>query len=242
MKKILVLITALMIGLSSAFAIDLIEGRKVELSELDFNTVVSYPYKITNKSDNDVSILMIKKEIKTDKMYRVSPSKNGNYYVVECSYDGGKTWHFTDSSPDLEEANKKMEYLKKGLTTSGLTHEEAKASIPEGAPTIGDSDQNSKTKSTKKEKTDEILEVYEYVIPANSTVNFVFTNECKRNKEFWGFGWVNNNSYISNGGADWWSRQGNIIINKDGYLTYLENNVRKNMCQIKKLSHNYLMD
>ena len=154
MKKIIILIMALMIGLSSAFAIDLIEGRKVELSELDFNTVVSYPYKITNKSDNDVSILMIKKEIKTG----------------------------------------------------------------------------------------EILEVYEYVIPANSTVNFVFTNECKTNKEFWGFGWVNNNSSISNGGADWWSRQGNIIINKDGYLTYLENNVRKNMCQIKKLSHNYLMD
>ena len=75
-----------------------------------------------------------------------------------------------------------------------------------------------------------------------NVMNFGFTNECKTNKEFWGFGWVNNNSSISNGGADWWSRQGNIIINKDGYLTYLENNVRKNMCQIKKLSHNYLMD
>ena len=62
MKKIIILIMVLMIGLSSAFAIDLIEGRKVELSELDFNTVVSYPYKITNKSDNDVSILMIKKK------------------------------------------------------------------------------------------------------------------------------------------------------------------------------------
>ena len=87
---------------------------------------------------------------KKERMYRVSPSKNGNYYVVERSYDDGKTWHFTDSSPDLEEANKKMEYLKNGLTASGLTQEEAKASIPEDTPTIGDSDQNSKTKSTKK--------------------------------------------------------------------------------------------
>lgn len=34
MKKIIILIMALMIGLSNAFAIDLIEGRKVELSEL----------------------------------------------------------------------------------------------------------------------------------------------------------------------------------------------------------------
>ena len=65
MKKILVLIMTLMFGLSSAFAIEnLIEGRKVELSELELTKVVSYPYKITNKSDNDVSILMIKREKK----------------------------------------------------------------------------------------------------------------------------------------------------------------------------------
>ena len=37
-----------------------------------------------------------------DKMYRTSPFKNGNYYVVERSYDDGKTWHFVDSSTDLE--------------------------------------------------------------------------------------------------------------------------------------------
>ena len=90
-----------------------------------------------------------------DKMYRTSPRENGKYYAIESSYDGGKTWHSTgDSSPSQEEANKKMEYLKKGLTTSGLTQEEAKANIPEGTPTIGDSDQNSKTKSTKKENKD----------------------------------------------------------------------------------------
>ena len=85
-----------------------------------------------------------------DKMYRTSPRENGKYYAIESSYDGGKTWHFIDSSPDLEEANRKMENMKKGLTASGLTQEEAKASIPEGTPTIGNSDQNSKTKSTKK--------------------------------------------------------------------------------------------
>ena len=143
-----------MIGLSSAFAIDLIEGRKVELSELEFTKVVNYPYKITNKSDNDISILMIKREIKTN----------------------------------------------------------------------------------------EFLEVYEYVIPANSTVNFIFTNEYNINKEDLNFGWVRDDGFIGHGGSKWWSDQGNIIINKDGYLTYLENNVRKNMCQIKKLGYNYLMD
>ena len=88
-----------------------------------------------------------------DKMYRASPRENGKYFAIKSSYDGGKTWHSTgDSSPSQEEANKKIENMKNGLTASGLTQEEAKASIPEGAPTIGDSDQNSKTKSTKKEK------------------------------------------------------------------------------------------
>lgn len=88
-----------------------------------------------------------------NKMYRVSPRENGKYYAIESSYDGGKTWHSTgDSSPTQEEANKKIENMKKGLTTSGLTQEEAKASIPEGTPTIGDSDQNSETKSTKEDK------------------------------------------------------------------------------------------
>ena len=95
-----------------------------------------------------------------DKMYRTSPRENGKYYAIESSYDGGKTWHSTgDSSPSQEEANKKIENLKKGLTTSGLTQEEAKASIPEGTPTIGDSDQNSKTESTKKENKDKMYRV-----------------------------------------------------------------------------------
>ena len=95
-----------------------------------------------------------------DKMYRTSPRENGKYYAIESSYDGGKTWHSTgDSSPTQEEANKKMENMKKGLTASGLTQEEAKASIPEGTPTIGDSDQKSKTESTKKENKDKMYRV-----------------------------------------------------------------------------------
>ena len=62
-----------------------------------------------------------------NKMYRTSPRENGKYYVVEYSYDGGKTWHSTgDSSPSQEEANKKIENMKNGLTASGLTKEEAK--------------------------------------------------------------------------------------------------------------------
>ena len=94
-----------------------------------------------------------------DRIFKVSLSKNGNYFVVESSYDGGKTWHFVDSSPDWEEANLKRACLESGLTASGLTPKEAKASIPEGTPTIGDSDQNSKTKSTKKENKDRIFRV-----------------------------------------------------------------------------------
>ena len=49
-----------------------------------------------------------------DKMYRTSPRENGKYYAIESSYDGGKTWHSTgDSSPTQEEANKKIENMKR---------------------------------------------------------------------------------------------------------------------------------
>ena len=95
-----------------------------------------------------------------DKMYRVSPRENGKYYAIESSYDGGKTWHSTgDSSPTQEEANKKIENMKNGLTVSGLTQEEAKASIPEGTPTIGNADSNSKTVLTKEEDKNKMYRV-----------------------------------------------------------------------------------
>ena len=84
-----------------------------------------------------------------DKMYRTSPRENGKYYAIESSYDGGKSWHSTgDSSPTQEEANKKIENMKNGLTASGLTQEEAKASIPEDTSTNDNA--NSETESTKK--------------------------------------------------------------------------------------------
>ena len=87
-----------------------------------------------------------------DKMYRTSPRENGKYYAIESSYDGGKSWHSTgDSSPTQEEANKKIENIKNGLTASGLTKEQAKANIPEGTPSIGNADPNSKTVLTKEE-------------------------------------------------------------------------------------------
>ena len=63
-------------------------------------------------SDQNSKTESTKKENK-DKMYRVSPAKNGNYYVVESSYDGGKTWHFVDSSPDQEMANRIKKIWKK---------------------------------------------------------------------------------------------------------------------------------
>ena len=86
-----------------------------------------------------------------DKMYRTSPRENGKYYAIESSYDGGKSWHYMGSSTDQEKANRIKENLEKGLTASGLTQEEAKASIPEGTPTIGNADPNSKTVLTKEE-------------------------------------------------------------------------------------------
>lgn len=75
-------------------------------------------------SDSNSKTESTKKENK-NKIYRVSPSKDGSYFVVESSYDGGKTWHSIDSSPDQEKANRIKEYLEKGLTTSGLTPKQA---------------------------------------------------------------------------------------------------------------------
>lgn len=118
-----------------------------------------------------------------DKMYRTSPRENGKYYAIESSYDGGKTWHSTgDSSPTQEEANKKMENIKKGLTASGLTHEEAKASIPEGTPTIGDSDQNSKTKSTKKENKGKM-----YRVSPSKNGNYYVVERSYNDGKTWNF-------------------------------------------------------
>lgn len=84
--------------------------------------------------------------------YRTSPREGGKYYAIESSFDGGKTWHSSgDSAPTLEEANKKIENMKSGLTASGLTQEQAKAEIKDGTPSIGNASSNSKRVLTKKE-------------------------------------------------------------------------------------------
>ena len=140
----------------------------------------------SDKKSKTKSTKKEKKE-KKEKMYRVSPSKDGNYYVVESSYDDGKTWHFTDSSPDLEEANRKMEYLKKGLTTSGLTQEEARANIPEDTSTAQEEiktsipedtstndNANSETESTKKENKNNVNTLTQYEI---DHPNFIENNK-----------------------------------------------------------------
>ena len=84
--------------------------------------------------------------------YRTSPREGGKYYAIESSFDGGKTWRSSgDSAPTLEEANKKIENMKSGLTASGLTQEQAKAEIRDGTPSIGNANPDSKRVLTKKE-------------------------------------------------------------------------------------------
>lgn len=140
---------------------------KGELDEINPERIKQGYKNAVEAGDYDAAVILrqayinAKEKEKKEKMYRVSPSKDGKYYVVESSYDDGKTWNFVDSSPDLEEANKKMEYLKKGLTTSGLTQEEAKTSIPEDTSTNDNSD---KTKSTKKENENNVITLTQYEI------------------------------------------------------------------------------
>lgn len=98
-----------------------------------------------------------------NKIYRASPRENGKYYAIESSYDDGKTWHSTgDSSPTQEEANKKIENMKNGLTASGLTQEEANKKIEaqkkrEAAREAGTADG---AWASQKGPSDEIVEKY----------------------------------------------------------------------------------
>ena len=81
----------------------------------------------------------------------------------------------------------------------------------------------------------EKVEAYEYVIPAKTKDVIEFTAEMDNVKgDWWGFGWVNENGGVGNGGADWWSQQSEIVIDKDGWLTYKENGSTKKMTKIKK--------
>ncbi len=79
-------------------------------------------------------------------------------------------------------------------------------------------------------------EAYEYVIPAKTKDTINFSTEIDALKEdWWGFGWVNENGGVGNGGAEWWSQQSEIVVDKDGFLTYKENGATKKMTKIKKL-------
>ena len=78
-------------------------------------------------------------------------------------------------------------------------------------------------------------EVYEYVISAKSKDTIEFTTVLDMVKgDWWGFGWINENGGVGNGGAEWWSQQNEIVIDKDGWLTYKENGSTKKMTKIKK--------
>ena len=144
MKKLLGILFGLaVLGMTSVFAI---EGKRIDPRTLYKEYPVSYTFKITNKSANDVSIIMIK-------------------------YSG-------DTKADA----------------------------------------------------------IEYVIPAKSSETIEFNETVDSLKgEWWGFGWVNSNGSIGNGSCDWWSQQKEIIIDKDGYLTYKDNGSTKKMSQIQKL-------
>ena len=78
-------------------------------------------------------------------------------------------------------------------------------------------------------------EVYEYVISAKSKDTIEFTTVLDMVKgDWWGFGWVNENGGVGNGGAEWWSQQKEIVIDKDGWLTYKDNGSTQKMAKIKK--------
>ena len=78
-------------------------------------------------------------------------------------------------------------------------------------------------------------EVYEYVIPAKTKDTIEFTTVLDMVKgDWWGFGWVNENGGVGNGGAEWWSQQKEIVIDKDGWLTYKDNGSTQKMAKIKK--------
>lgn len=62
----------------------------------------------------------------TEKQYRVAPSKDGTYYILQFTLNGGKSWNFL-SSGSKDEMDKQLGYVQQGLTTEGLTQDQAKA-------------------------------------------------------------------------------------------------------------------
>ena len=78
-------------------------------------------------------------------------------------------------------------------------------------------------------------EVYEYVVSAKSKDVIDFSTKIDNVAgDWWGFGWANENGGVGNGGAEWWSQQSEIVVDKDGWLIYKENGSTKKMSKIKK--------
>lgn len=69
-------------------------------------------------------------------------------------------------------------------------------------------------------------EAYEYVIPANSTEEIVFTGKHNPKKNFYGLGWYAEDYGFDNGGLEWWSKH-KPVFDKEGRLTYEDNGSRK---------------
>ena len=79
-------------------------------------------------------------------------------------------------------------------------------------------------------------EVIEYVIPAKTkdVINFEGTVDTL-NGEWWGFGWIDEDGNVGNGGAYYWAQLKEIVIDKDGWLIWVDNGSNKKIAKIKKL-------
>jgi hypothetical protein len=74
----------------------------------------------------------------------------------------------------------------------------------------------------------EYEEAYEYIIPANSTEEIVFTGKYNPKKNSYYFGWYCEEYGFGHGGLNWWAKS-KPIFDKDGMLTYEEKGSRKSM-------------
>ena len=79
-------------------------------------------------------------------------------------------------------------------------------------------------------------EVVEYVIPAKTkdVINFEETVDTL-NGDWWGFGWIDEDGNVGNGGAYYWAQLKEIVIDKDGWLIWVDNGSNKKIAKIKKL-------
>ena len=83
---------------------------------------------------------------------------------------------------------------------------------------------------------DVIVEVTEYVIPAKSKESFTFEGVIGGViQDSYRMGYINaEDDEIWWGGAEWWSEQKEIVIDKDGFITGKEDGTTRKYCKIKK--------